>query len=272
MAVYARQKMREGIALNAGDISALAQFAAQGDNLTNLGWDLAKPETWQGIQWTYANGEYYVKDIDISGLGLTGDLNLSGMTQLIRVFCNDNDLTFIDVSGSELLFGIQCRNAGIDTLDISNTSALTVLACEENYLSLMDIINEIRIIQLRENSHVRYANQKLRYEFDLATSGLVYDEMAQTLTMDTVQFSAIGVVPASVFIEVNTVDAEYGKVCMGSETIALNNGVGTYSLVSSPVVISAMDEDEYIEILVYTDYTRVQLVTCLYVRPVSFVF
>ena len=119
-----------------------------------------------------------------------------------------------------------------------------------------------------------YANQKLPYECTVTMPGLVYDETAQTLMMDTVQFAATGTVPVSVFIEVNTIDTMSGTTTVGSDTIALNDGIGTYSLAPSLAVISAVDNDnnEYIEILVYTDDTRVQLVARLYVHPVAFVF
>jgi len=58
---------------------------------------------------------------------------------------------------------------------------------------------------------------------------------------------------------------------VSSETVVLNSsGVGIYSFAASPVVIGAVDE--YAEILVYTDSSRVQLVARLIVRPVSFEF
>jgi len=68
------------------------------------------------------------------------------------------------------------------------------------------------------------------------------------------------------------VETANGTVCIGADTIALNNGVGTYSLSAFPGVISAVGEEKYIEIFVYTDDKRVQLVTRLYVRPVLFEF
>ena len=168
----------------------MKQFANQGNNLTKLNWDLSKPETWNGIQWIYANNEYYVQEISISDLSLTGNLNISGMEHLIRVFCDNNNLTAIDVSGSNRLSGLYCRNAGIRNLNISNTASLTVLDCEENYLNLSDIIADIYIIETRENAWVSYINQKLLYDFVLTTPGLIYDETSQELILDTIQFTA----------------------------------------------------------------------------------
>ena len=150
-----------------------------------------------------------------------GNLNLSGMEQFIRMFCGDNDLTSIDVSSNGRLSKLYCRGAGISSLDISNTYALTVLDCEDNYLNLSDIIDDIVIVSIRDDSYVSYANQKLPYEFVVTTPGLVYDETAQTLTVDTVQFAATGTVPDSVFIEVNTVDATNGTTTVGSDTMVM---------------------------------------------------
>ena len=137
----------------------------------------------------------------------------------------------------------------------------------------MQVNNDILYItENRENAYVSYESQKLPYEFSLTTPGLAYDEMAETLTLDAVQFSADGAVPGnSVFIEVNKIDSTNGSVNVCGETIELDiYGVGLYSFASSPAIISAADE--YIEILVHTGSHRVQLVAQLFVRPVLFEF
>jgi hypothetical protein len=212
-----------------------------------------------------------VQDISISGLALTGDLDLSGMTQLTSILCDNNDLTSIDVSDCDRLFILSCREASIITLDISNTAVLTVLDCEDNYLNLSDIINDIIIISIRENGWVSYINQKLLYDFTLTMPGLLYDKMSQMLTLDTIKFTAQGVVPESVFIEVNMIDELNGNTNICSDTIILDTyGVGIYDISSLPIVIDMYNEQ--VEILVYTDDKRVQLITQLFIKPILFEF
>ena len=270
LSVYQQQKMRPNVVLNAHDVAVLTAFANQGDNRSKLGWDLSRPETWAGIQWTYANNEYHVKSIHISGLELTGHLNLSGMAQLVSVFINNNNLTSVDVSGNHRLLGLYARNAGIRSLNISNATSLAILDCEYNYLSIADIIHYIDVIRTRENAWVSYVNQRLLYNFTLTTPGLTYDTTSNALVLNTVQFSAEGVIPASVFIVVNKFDASDEMMKIGSETVMLSTaGIGIYSLAALPVTIAA---GEHVEILVYTDNSRIQLVTRLFVKPIVFEF
>ena len=271
LASYELQKMKQNFVLNSDEVDALTQFANQNDNLTKLGWNLSNPETWSGIQWIYANDEYHVREIVFDNLSLTGDLNLSGMRYLTRVFCGNNDLTSIDVSGCDRLFGLSCRNSGIAAIDVSNCAALAVLDCENNYLEVSDIINDVNIIRARENAYVSYENQKLPYDFTVTTPGMTYDETSKALLLDAVQFSAEGAFPASVFIEVTKLTASDSQAYISSGTINLNtSGTGTYSLAAPPVAISTAGDR--VRISVYSDDSRVQLIYQLYINHMSLVF
>ena len=268
---FDHQKMKENFVLNASDVATLAQFANQGDNLSKLGWNLSRPETWQGIQWIYANGSYHVQGISISNLELTGNLNLSGMEQLIRVACDNNNLTSIDVSGCERLWGLSSISAGIRNLNISNTPSLTILKCDDNYLNISDIINDINIVKTRENAWVSYAEQRLLYNLTITTPGLSYDETSKTLTFDTIRLVAHGVLPESVLVEVNKFDTSNEQTHIGANTITLNaSGVGIYWFTGLPIVIDAADK--HVVISVYTDESRVRLVSRLLIKPTLFDF
>ena len=268
---YAPQKMKDDFVLSAEDVAILTQFANQDDNLTKLGWNLSEPETWEGVQWLFANGQYHLQAISIDGLELTGNLDLSGMEQLVHVSCGNNNLTAIDVSDCERLRGISCRSAGISSLIMENTASMKGLDCEDNYLDLLEIIDDMNTISGREDAWVFYAKQRLLYSFTVTTPGLAYDDTSSMFVLDTIKFSTEGSSPNSVFIEVNTFDASDEKTYLCSDTVVINtSGVGTYSLGASPAELDA--EGEYAEILVYTDNSRVQLVTRLVVRPILFDF
>ena len=267
---YSPQRMREGFVLNASDVDILTQFAIQGDNLTKLGWDLSQPETWRGIQWVYANNEHHVQVIFIDNLELTGELNLIGMSQLTRVSCNNNNLSSINVSGNDRLVALFARNSGIHNLNISNTPVLTVVDVDDNYLSIIDIIDEMYIIKLRENAWVSYMVQKLPFDFALTMPNRMFDAATRSMVLNTIQFSAEGILPESIFIEVINHNSR-GVIYIGSETIILDVfGVGTYSLNEAPLSIGA--NGEYAVISVYTDSRRIQLVTRLTVRQALIVF
>jgi len=89
---------------------------------------------------------------------------------------------------------------------------------------------------------------------------------------DTIKFAAEGILPDSVFIEVNKVSAESGMTTVAADTVELDaSGVGIYSI-DTPVSISATGEYEYIKIFVYTDDSFMQKVTQLTVRPILLEF
>ena len=127
-------------------------------------------------------------------------------------------------------------------------------------------VSDIDIIKLRTDAWVQYLYQKLQYDFTLTTPGLTYDDTSELFVLSSVRFEADGILPDSVFIEVNTFDASDDKTFIDFDTVTLDSsGVAVYSI-SSPVSIDA--EGEYAEISVYTDSSCVQLITRLIVRPV----
>jgi hypothetical protein len=85
--------------VNANDYLQLRNFADQGNNIRILGWNLRRPETWSGVTWCDSEENKRIIAINLSGLGLTGRLNLSGMTRLETAVVRNNQLTGIDVSG-----------------------------------------------------------------------------------------------------------------------------------------------------------------------------
>jgi Fibronectin type III domain./Lipase (class 3). len=265
---YTPQKLAEDIRFNATDLAALTQFFNQDDNGSKLGWNISKPETWTGVQWIFANGEYHVLDIMMDNLALTGTLNFSGMEQLTRVSCSNNSLTAINLVGCERLTALFARNAGLHSLSIANTPSLRRLDCEVNYLNIQEIMEEIDRIQNRNDSWVFYGNQKLLCQMTIATPNLTYHATSSMLIFDMVTVTVEGTSPSSVFIEISIVDASQHKTSISSDTIPLNaSGMGTYHLGAPPVAIAVVGQSA--EIAVYTDSSRSQLITALIVKPLA---
>ena len=269
MVSYTPQKVQTNPILNASEVSLLQQFANQGTNRAKLGWTSSNPEEWMGVQWVLSGNEYRVQALSINSRELTGALTLTGMTQLTHVYCYENNLTSLVVSNNSRLALLAAGNAGLRTLSISNNPLLRILNCEDNYLNLSDIIANINIIKARENAWVTYENQKLLYDFTLTTPDITFDAVSETLMINTIQFAATGIPPASVFIEVNKYNDANIKIPVGSGTVSLNSlGTGTYSFAASPITVNAAGES--VEILVYTNNDRVQLVTQLFINQILF--
>ena len=106
-----------------------------------------------------------------------------------------------------------------------------------------------------------YIRTSVPYTVTITTPDLMFDATLNTLTLNTIQFSAEGIIPNSVFIEVNKIDALGEKTNIVLDAVTLDAfGFGTYSFGSAPL---AVDSRSKIEILVYTDESRIQLVTQL---------
>ena len=67
---------------------------------------------------------------------LTG---LKHFKTLRELYCNDNQLTSLDVSGFTALTTLYCDNNQLTKLDMSRCSALTTLSCSENQLKSLDV-------------------------------------------------------------------------------------------------------------------------------------
>lgn len=157
------QKILIGIPFNVSDIAKLSAFAAQNDNLTKLGWNLAAPQDWSGVEWIKTNGEYRISRLDVSALELTGELDVSEMPYLTYLSCNDNGLSSINASDCSELTYLSCNNSGISRLNVANTPSLAVLNCGNNYLDIYSdlALEEVINNMLEKELTVNYAPQKI---------------------------------------------------------------------------------------------------------------
>lgn len=106
-----------------------------------LNWEKDAPEKWDEM----AGGSVRWHSIDVSGLarislivmddeGVTGDINLSGLTELTYLDCSGNDLTGLNVQGCEYLKELDCSDNNLSELNLENLSALENLYAENNNL------------------------------------------------------------------------------------------------------------------------------------------
>jgi len=164
------QNMPVNPVFNTAELSMLTSFASQDTNAAKLQWDLTKPQGFWGVEWVKVGNEYRVKRISMDSLGLTGDLDLSGIPNLETVSCNNNQLISINVANCAALRFLSCNNASVGILGITNCAALTVLNCENNYLDVSassPLLSEINVVEHREASLVNYAVQKIAASLDM---------------------------------------------------------------------------------------------------------
>ena len=78
--------------------------------------------------------------------------NLKGIeyfTSLVYLYCDNNQLTSLDLSKNTALTYLQCYNNRLSTLDVSGCTELTYLRCDNNQLTALDVSNNTALKNLR---------------------------------------------------------------------------------------------------------------------------
>jgi len=115
-------------------------------------------QTWLESQEEYKNKEK-VKELNISGEGLKGKLNLSNFTNLQYLICHNNDLTEIDLSGCSQLTSINCKKNKLKKLVFKKGLKLKEFRGSDNeFANLKDIIDPI---DLKSLTYFNITNNKI---------------------------------------------------------------------------------------------------------------
>ncbi|MDG1934657.1 MAG: hypothetical protein P8I52_07185 [Flavobacteriales bacterium] len=91
--------------------------------------------------------------LDISFENISDLTGIENFTALTNLYCNNNNLTSLDLSNNTALTFLQCRANQLTSLDISNNTALTSLDCRANQLTSLDISNNTSLTTLDCNDN-----------------------------------------------------------------------------------------------------------------------
>lgn len=80
-----------------------------------------------------------VKEIDVSGKGITTLEGISYFPNLFYLNCKKNQLTELDVSKNPALWGLECDENQLSSLDVSQNAKLVYLYCNSNNLTSLDL-------------------------------------------------------------------------------------------------------------------------------------
>lgn len=100
------------------DLERLLAIAETDNNQELLRWDPESPASWTQASWIPKDGIYYLEELDLSGLGLTGH----------AVFDGCEELTYLNI-----------QDNGFQTLSVADCPNLSALYCERNYLYEEDL-------------------------------------------------------------------------------------------------------------------------------------
>jgi len=99
-------------------------------------WDFENetPGEWYGVGWEEQDGVYRVTSLDLSGIGLSGELKIE-LPKLTELVCKENDLTLLDLSACGELKIVDCAINQIAEITLAPEVSLAELSCAENYLA-----------------------------------------------------------------------------------------------------------------------------------------
>ncbi len=98
-----------------------------------------------------------IKNLDVSKNGSLVKLSCSqnyidslnvSTPSLEHLYCDDNQLTSLDISDCSLLIDILCNNNQLTSLDISNNPMLWILNCANNRLTSLDVSSNVGLADL----------------------------------------------------------------------------------------------------------------------------
>lgn len=143
---------------NKHDLQLLLAFAAQRDNLKQLGWNQKRPGDFKGVTWTDGVSRR-IKEITFS-CKVGGALDLSDCAALQHVECqhtrirgivldgcdaltsvngDKNRLSQLSVRNCPVLFRVSCRDNKIDTLLFDGSERIQSLSVSSNLITEMDV-------------------------------------------------------------------------------------------------------------------------------------
>lgn len=96
---------------------------------------------------TYADVKY-ITELDVMGAELTSLKGIEYFSALTVLFCDDNQLTSLDMSYNTALEYLFCSQNQLTSLNISRNAALETLECNDNQLTSLDVSQNIGLEML----------------------------------------------------------------------------------------------------------------------------
>ena len=129
---------------SAGDVAVINAII---DN-NGLGWTKDAPDSWptsgaQYVVWSSVATDKRITRLYINNCGLTGALDVSGLTSLAELYCSSNNLDTLDVSGLTGLADLRCSNNNLTELALSGLANLRQLVCNDNNLTELEFTSEV---------------------------------------------------------------------------------------------------------------------------------
>ena len=95
-----------------------------------------------------------VKTLDVSEKSISNLSDVKYFTDLVYLYCTNNNLTKLDVGANKKLKKLYCGGNDLTSLDVSNNTELTELYCSNNKLTNLDVASNrnLKVLHCNYNS------------------------------------------------------------------------------------------------------------------------
>ena len=168
---YYPQAVPENATFNTTELNALKTFANTDNNESVLDWldddgNIDTEKLQNNILFEYDGSNYRVVAIDMSESDVSGALNLTSLSLLQDVYCENTKITSLNVNGCTKLETLQCDGSRLTAITLpsnanTKTSSLYNVSCEYNYLDTSIFTQDIvSYVEFKAGANLEYENQK----------------------------------------------------------------------------------------------------------------
>jgi Leucine-rich repeat (LRR) protein len=100
------------------------------------------------------NGQILTNDasgktiLNLENKGITNLTGIEAFSNLEKLWCNDNNISIIDVSNNSLLTDLELNNNQLSNLNISSNTNLELLRCRNNQLTSLNTSNNTELMEI----------------------------------------------------------------------------------------------------------------------------
>ena len=107
-----------------------------------------------------------VTSLNVDNKQISDLTGIQGFTALELLYCENNQLTSLDISNNPVLIQLHAADNQLTSLDLSNNSALTELNVAHSQLTSLDVINtlSLELLELYENDLTSLGKQQYRFK------------------------------------------------------------------------------------------------------------
>ena len=168
---YYPQSVPDNATFDTTELNVLKTFANTNNNNTALNWlddsgNIDTEKLQNNILFEYDGSKYRVVAIDISDLDISGALDLTSLSLLQELYCENTKITTLNIKGCTKLETLKCDGCELTSITLpsnanAKTSSLYDVSCEYNYLDTSIFTQDvIKYVEFKAGGEIQYKNQK----------------------------------------------------------------------------------------------------------------